>query len=110
MANGDENRRRGPRIGDERLCRISANAADKYKETLARQNRSEGALRIAVVGGGMSGLKFKIELMDGPHGSDILVVTQNTRIVIDPKSARFIAGSILDVNAVTGDFEVRPGP
>jgi iron-sulfur cluster assembly accessory protein len=110
MPDGDENRRRGPRIGNERLCRVSAAAIDKFKEVLAQHNRSDGALRIAVVGGGMSGLKYKVDLVDGPSQRDVLVIAQNTQIVIDPKSARFITGSILDVNAVTGDFEVRAGP
>ena len=84
------------RIGNEKLCRITAAAATKLKSLLTRQARPEGALRIAIIGGGCSGLQYKMDLVDGPVARDILVQSQDVRIVIDPKSALFVSGSELD--------------
>lgn len=84
------------RIGNEKLCRITVTAAAKLKSLLTRQARPEGALRIAIIGGGCSGLQYKMDLVDGPVARDILVQSQDVRIVIDPKSALFVSGSELD--------------
>ena len=61
-----------------------------------QQGRSEGALRLAVIGGGCSGLQYKMDLVEGPAPRDILVHSANVRIVVDPKSALFVSGSTLD--------------
>jgi len=63
---------------------------------LAKQGRPQGALRVAVIGGGCSGLQYKMDLVDGPANRDIIVTSQEVRVVIDPKSALFVSGSVLD--------------
>src|SRR5207249_4512007 len=52
--------------------------------------------RVAVIGGGCSGLQYKMDLVDGPANRDIMVESQNVRVVVDPKSALFVSGSLLD--------------
>ncbi|MEI6416878.1 MAG: iron-sulfur cluster assembly accessory protein [Verrucomicrobiota bacterium] len=84
------------RIGNEKLCRITHAAADKLISLLTRQGRPGGALRVAIIGGGCSGLQYKMDLVDGPVPRDIMVESQSVRIVIDPKSALFVSGSELD--------------
>jgi iron-sulfur cluster assembly protein len=84
------------KIGNEKLCKITGSAADKLISLLTRQARPNGALRIAVVGGGCSGLQYKMDLVDGPANRDILVRSSNVNVVIDPKSALFVSGSLLD--------------
>jgi iron-sulfur cluster assembly accessory protein len=84
------------RIGNEKLCRITPAAADKLISLLTRQGRPEGALRVAIIGGGCSGLQYKMDLVDGPVPRDIMIESQSVRIVIDPKSALFVSGSELD--------------
>ena len=84
------------RTGDERLVRLSPNAARKVATLLTKQGRPNGVLRVAVVGGGCSGLQYKMDLVDGPANRDIMVESQNVRVVIDPKSALFVSGSLLD--------------
>jgi len=56
----------------------------------------QGALRVAVIGGGCSGLQYKMDLVDGPANRDILVESNSVRVVVDPKSALFVSGSLLD--------------
>jgi iron-sulfur cluster assembly accessory protein len=84
------------KIGNDRLIKVTENASRKLVSLLERQGRPEGALRVAVIGGGCSGLQYKMDLVDGPSNRDILVPTANVRVVVDPKSALFVSGSLLD--------------
>jgi iron-sulfur cluster assembly accessory protein len=84
------------RLGDERLIKLTANASRKVQTLLQRQGRPGGVLRVAVVGGGCSGLQYKMDLQDGPASRDILVETAGVKVVVDPKSALYVTGSELD--------------
>ena len=85
------------KTGNEKLIKVLPGAATKLSSLLTRQGRAEhGALRIAVVGGGCSGLQYKMDLVDGPANRDIMVTSSEVRVVIDPKSALFVTGSELD--------------
>jgi iron-sulfur cluster assembly accessory protein len=99
----------GYRVGDERLIKVSATAAQKVSSLLSRQGRSGGVLRVAVIGGGCSGLQYKMDLQDGPAQRDILVESAGIRVVVDPKSALYVTGSELDyVDALQGGgFKVQ---
>jgi iron-sulfur cluster assembly protein len=97
------------RVGDERLIKVSPSAAQKVNSLLTRQNRPQGVLRVAVVGGGCSGLQYKMDLQDAPAARDILVESSGIKVVVDPKSALYVTGSELDyVDALTdGGFKVK---
>jgi iron-sulfur cluster assembly protein len=96
------------RVGDERLVRLTANAALKVSTLLAKQGRPNGVLRVAVVGGGCSGLQYKMDLQDGPASRDILVESAGVRVVVDPKSALYVTGSELDyLSTLDGGFKVK---
>lgn len=97
------------RVGDERLIRVSPGAAGKVGSLLARQGRPNGVLRVAVVGGGCSGLQYKMDLQEGPANRDILVETGGIKVVVDPKSALYVTGSELDyLDALEGGgFKVK---
>ena len=84
------------KIGNERLVKVTERAAAKLSQLLERQGRSQGALRVAVIGGGCSGLQYRMDLVDGPADRDILVESNRVRVVVDPKSALFVSGSLLD--------------
>lgn len=85
------------KLGNEKLIKVLPNAARKLTGLLTKQGRIEnGALRVAVVGGGCSGLQYKMDLVDGPANRDIMVISGEVRVVIDPKSALFVSGSELD--------------
>jgi iron-sulfur cluster assembly protein len=84
------------KIGNERLIKVTENASRKLNSLLEKQGRPSGALRVAVIGGGCSGLQYKMDLVDGPANRDIMVQSSNVRVVVDPKSALFVSGSLLD--------------
>src|SRR5438309_1659804 len=96
------------RVGDERLIKLTGSAASKVSGLLARQGRPQGVLRVAVVGGGCSGLQYKMDLQDAPANRDILVETAGVRVVVDPKSALYVTGSELDyLDTLDGGFKVK---
>jgi len=96
------------RVGDERLIKLTPTAAKKIGSLLTKQGRSAGVLRVAVVGGGCSGLQYKMDLQDAPANRDILVETSGVRVVVDPKSALYVTGSELDyIEALEGGFKVK---
>ena len=97
------------RVGDERLIKVTPSAAEKVNSLLAKQGRPSGVLRVAVVGGGCSGLQYKMDLQDQPASRDILVETSGVKVVVDPKSALYVTGSELDyVDALQGGgFKVK---
>ncbi|MGA2557509.1 MAG: iron-sulfur cluster assembly accessory protein, partial [Verrucomicrobiota bacterium] len=84
------------RVGDERLIKVTSNAAQKVSSLLQKQGRPGGVLRVAVVGGGCSGLQYKMDLQDQPASRDILVESSGIKVVVDPKSALYVTGSELD--------------
>jgi iron-sulfur cluster assembly accessory protein len=97
------------RVGDERLVKLTPSAANKVATLLAKQGRANGVLRVAVVGGGCSGLQYKMDLQDGPASRDILVESGGVRVVVDPKSALYVTGSELDYTEALqdGGFKVK---
>ncbi|HEY1788836.1 MAG TPA: iron-sulfur cluster assembly accessory protein [Verrucomicrobiae bacterium] len=96
------------RVGDERLVKLTTAAAQKVSSLLSKQGRPKGVLRVAVVGGGCSGLQYKMDLQDSPANRDILVESAGVRVVVDPKSALYVTGSELDyLDALEGGFKVK---
>ena len=96
------------RVSDERLIKITASAANRVSTLLKKQGRPGGVLRVSVVGGGCSGLQYKMDLQDAPANRDFLVETSGVRVVVDPKSALYVTGSELDyLDALTGGFKVK---
>ena len=96
------------RVSDERLIKITASAAKRVSTLLQKQGRPNGVLRVSVVGGGCSGLQYKMDLQDNPANRDFLVETGGVRVVVDPKSALYVTGSELDyLDALQGGFKVK---
>src|SRR5256886_17223442 len=67
------------KIGNERLISVTEYAARKLASLLEEKGKPEGALRLAVIGGGCSGLQYVMDLVDGPKERDILVPISNVR-------------------------------
>ena len=96
------------RVGDERLVKLTSAAGQKVSSLLTKQGRSNGVLRVAVVGGGCSGLQYKMDLQDAPANRDIMVESAGVRVVVDPKSALYVTGSELDfLDTLDGGFKVH---
>ncbi len=71
-------------------------AAAKRIETLIAQQQKEGlALRLRIVGGGCSGLSYKMDL-DIPREGDWVFERGGAKVVVDRKSFLYLRGTELD--------------
>jgi iron-sulfur cluster assembly accessory protein len=77
---------------------ISEKAAAKGNELLRSQAKDlqKPGLRVRVVGGGCSGLMYKMEIGDGAQDGDETFERDGFRVYIDRKSLFFLNGSELD--------------
>ena len=85
------------------LVSMTARAADKLKEIIAKQGREDLALRVYVTPGGCSGFSYGMTFAEGLEEGDALVQQDGVRIVVDPMSALYVKGSEIDfVDALMG--------
>lgn len=71
---------------------------DKAKSQIVSIFKNEGptkGLRLGVVGGGCSGLNYKMDF-DYPKDSDNIIDIGNVKILIDPKSSIYLKDVVLD--------------
>jgi iron-sulfur cluster assembly protein len=86
------------------MVTVTEKAAGKIKELMA-QEPEEGVsvLRVAVQGGGCSGFQYALGFDRGPQDGDNEIESNGVRVVIDPYSAPYLAGSEIDfVDALMG--------
>jgi iron-sulfur cluster assembly protein len=96
----------GVRAGNENLVQLTPAAGGKVAALIAREAQGE-FLRIAITGGGCNGLSYKMKFVPSPKRGDILVLTANTQVVVDPKTALYLKGTHLDYSSamVAGGFK-----
>ena len=74
---------------------LTPTAATKVAELLAAET-GDLALRVAVMPGGCSGLRYELFFDDQPLPGDIETVYDGVRVVVDEQSAPFLAGATID--------------
>jgi len=77
------------------MIEISENAAKKINKLVADAGRPEAGLRVKVVGGGCSGLTYKMNL-DVPRAGDKVFETDGAKLVVDRKSFLYLNGTLLE--------------
>lgn len=79
------------------MIQISENAAKQIAQVKQTENRpNETFLRIRVVGGGCSGMQYKLDFDTNKAENDKVFTEQGIQVVIDPKSYLYLLGSQLD--------------
>ncbi|HTM08394.1 MAG TPA: iron-sulfur cluster assembly accessory protein [Verrucomicrobiae bacterium] len=75
---------------------ITENAAAKIKQLVAADDKKEKeGLRLKVVGGGCSGLQYKMDL-DAARPGDKVFEKDGAKILVDMKSLLYLNGTELD--------------
>ena len=76
---------------------LTPSAVEKVKELRAREGKTESAaLRVAVVGGGCSGFSYQLDFDDAPREGDQVLEYDGVRVLVDPTSAEYLAGTEID--------------
>jgi iron-sulfur cluster assembly protein len=96
----------GVREGNENLIKLTEPAGAKINALIEREKQGD-YLRLAITGGGCNGLSYKMRFVAEPKKGDILVRTGGTRVVVDPKTALYLKGTLLDYSnrMVAGGFK-----
>src|SRR5436189_4327992 len=86
------------------MVTVTENAARKIQELISQEPDGDvSVLRIAIQGGGCSGFQYALGFDRGPQDGDNEVEMHGVRVVIDPFSAPYLAGSEIDfVDALMG--------
>jgi iron-sulfur cluster assembly protein len=74
---------------------ISDRAAEKIKQLLPAEKRDGQGLRLKVIGGGCSGLQYKMEL-DAEKPGDRVFERDGAKVLVDMKSLLYLNGTELD--------------
>lgn len=81
---------------------LTTNAADEVKALLEKPENAGKNLRVYVEQGGCSGMQYSM-VFDEPRPDDESVHLHGVRILVDPFSAQFLRGAIVDFSdSLTG--------
>jgi len=94
------------REGNEGLIRLTEAAGVKVRALCAREQQGD-FLRVAITGGGCNGLSYKLRFATEPKRGDILVRTAGAAVLVDPKTALYLKGTVLDYSTqlIAGGFK-----
>jgi iron-sulfur cluster assembly protein len=86
------------------MVTITEDAASAIKEAMTQENISadDTYLRVAVHGGGCSGLSYGLEFDKEKRVGDVEVEKDGVRLLIDLKSQVYLAGTTLDYSSGLG--------
>ncbi len=99
-----------PRVGSEKLIKLTEAAGRKVSQLMQRDGVAEGALRVKIVGGGCAGLEYKMDFEKNPATpKDILIQSAGVRVLVDVKSALYVSGSEIDFQdkMIGGGFKIH---
>jgi iron-sulfur cluster assembly protein len=90
---------------------ISDKAAQQVRTIQEREGKASSFLRLSVVGGGCSGLSYKLSFEETPKEKDQTFDFNGVKVLVDPKSLLFLKGMILDfTDGLTGQGFVFNNP
>ena len=80
------------------MINVTDRAVEAIRDCIAAENKTVDAayLRVAVKGGGCSGLMYNLTIDDQASDTDLVITSGDVRIVVDKKSKLFLHGLTLD--------------
>src|SRR5258705_4391159 len=79
------------------LIEVTEPAAERIRALLSKDGKAEShGLRMRVVGGGCSGLRYELAFDDQVRDVDTAIEVNGVRVILDEKSAVYLAGTTLD--------------
>ena len=78
------------------MIHVTDKAAEQIKKILEKEGLLGHGLRVAVVGGGCSGMSYKLNFEKDAAQGDKIYEEKGVRIIVDSKSTLFLNGTTLD--------------
>jgi len=91
-------------VKSDSMVTLTESAAAKIRQLMEEEPEEQiGVLRVAIQGGGCSGFQYALGFDRGPQDGDNEIEMHGVKLVIDPFSAPYLAGSEIDyVDALMG--------
>ena len=78
------------------MITVTEKAANEVKRIMSQKNEPEAFLRVQVVGGGCSGMSYKLDFDKSKKDSDKIFEQNGFTILVDPKSYLYVMNMTLD--------------
>jgi iron-sulfur cluster assembly accessory protein len=78
------------------LLKLTANAIEMVKKALEDEGLIGHGLRIAVQGGGCSGLQYALDFEENERPGDTVLTFDGLRVFIDLASSQYLTGAEID--------------
>jgi iron-sulfur cluster assembly protein len=79
------------------LIQVTDSASERIRDLLAKEGKlATHGLRLKVVGGGCSGLRYELAFDDRQREGDTILEVGGVRVIVDEKSALYLVGTTLD--------------
>ncbi|OLD62717.1 MAG: heme biosynthesis protein HemY [Acidobacteria bacterium 13_1_40CM_2_68_5] len=78
------------------MIQVTEKAAEQIKKIMDKEGLRDHGLRVAVVGGGCSGMSYKLHFEKTASADDKVYEQGGVRIIIDKKSSIVLNGTTLD--------------
>ncbi|MBW2273746.1 MAG: iron-sulfur cluster assembly accessory protein [Deltaproteobacteria bacterium] len=79
------------------MIEVTEPASQRIHALLDEEGKAQShGLRMKVVGGGCSGLKYELSFDDRVRDIDSEIEAHGVRIIVDEKSALYLVGTVLD--------------
>ena len=78
------------------MITVTARAIAKIREMMGKQQVESGGVLVGVIGGGCSGLSYKLDFETQVRPHDHVLEMEGLKLFIDPKSLQFLRDTTLD--------------
>ena len=79
------------------LIQVTESASERIRDLLGKEGKLDThGLRLKVVGGGCSGLRYELAFDDRMKDGDTTLEVGGVRVIVDEKSALYLVGTTLD--------------
>lgn len=88
---------------------LGDSAVERLQRLLAERSTPNAGLRLAVKGGGCSGLAYHMEWTEQPKERDKVFEREGVRVFVDPKSYLYLMGTelVYEENLLASGFKLR---
>ena len=78
------------------MIQVTEKAAETIRAIMQKEGLTDHGLRVAVVGGGCSGMSYRLNFEKDPAEGDKVWEDKGVRLIVDAKSHVFLNGTTLD--------------
>jgi iron-sulfur cluster assembly protein len=82
---------------------ITDAALAQVRSIQERESLAGHVLRVSVVGGGCSGMSYRMGFVEAANPTDTIIEREGVQLAIDPKSMLYLQGTVIDfADGLTG--------